>query len=134
MKVKNLTPFPFGPKLTARKPPQMEMAVIVRGAFSLRPNEPLAPLEGLSAQGPMKAEEHLPDDDERRGEALYPGDFADFKLRGEVMLQGTCHVPGHKPIKECPVRFSVGAWSKTLSVTGPRFWSDGMVQAATEPT
>jgi uncharacterized protein YjbI with pentapeptide repeats len=133
MKVKNLTPFPFAPKLTARKPPQREMAVIVRGAFALRPGQPLEPFPTLSKQGPMKGEEFLPDDDDRTGEAVYPGDFADFKLNAEVLLLGACHAPGGRPVKECPVRFAVGAWSKSLRVLGRRFWSDGMLQAGTEP-
>jgi uncharacterized protein YjbI with pentapeptide repeats len=131
MQIKNLTSFCFGSKLTSRKPPQRELSVAVRGAFVLRPNEPVPPVDNKLE--PMQAEAFLPDDDDRRGESLYPGDFADFKLRGEVFLRGTCHAPGGRPLKECPVRFSVGAWSKTLRVTGQRFWSDGLLQAATEP-
>src|SRR5947209_7433938 len=41
MKTKNLTPFLFGAKLTSRKPPQLEMTAIVRGAFRFVPGEPL---------------------------------------------------------------------------------------------
>src|SRR5690606_19112527 len=55
---------------------------------------------------------------------LYPGDFADWKPRAEVMLRGTCYAPGGKPLAECPVRFEVGRWSKILRVIGRRFWSD----------
>ncbi|HVY45716.1 MAG TPA: DUF2169 domain-containing protein [Minicystis sp.] len=133
MRIKNLTPFPFGPKVTSRRPPQREMMLAVRGAFALRPGEPLVAFEDLLAQGPLSAETFAPGDDDRRGEALYPGDFADFKLRGEVLLRGTCHTPGGRPMKECPVRISVGGWSKILRVTGRRVWSDGLLQAATEP-
>ncbi len=43
MKTKNLTPFPFGAKLTARRPPDLEMTLIVRGAFRFVPHEPLTP-------------------------------------------------------------------------------------------
>jgi len=53
------------------------------------------------------------------------GDFADFKLNAEVMLRGTCHTPGNKAVKECRIRFTVGAWSKILRIFGRRVWSDG---------
>jgi uncharacterized protein YjbI with pentapeptide repeats len=133
MKIKNLTPFPAGPKLTSRRPPQREMTVVVRGAFALVPGEPLVPFARLGKQRPLQAEEFLPDDDERRGEAVYGGDFADYKLRGEVLLRGTCYPPGGQALRECPVRFSVGSWSKSLRVVGRRVFSDGLLQTATEP-
>ncbi|HEY4121238.1 MAG TPA: DUF2169 domain-containing protein [Byssovorax sp.] len=123
MKVKNSTPFLFGPKVTSRRPPQPEMTLVVRGAFTIRPGEPLAPLED---QGALTAELFAPDDDERRGECLYPGDFADYKLNAEVMLRGTCYPPSKRPVTDCMVRFAVGAWSKLLRVVGPRAWSDRM--------
>jgi uncharacterized protein YjbI with pentapeptide repeats len=133
MKVKNLTGFPFGPKLTARKPPQKEMALCVRGAFSLRPGEPLVPFDGLLAQGAMRGEELRPGDDDRKGEPVHADDFADFKPRAEVLLRGHCYTPGRRPMKECPVKLAVGGWSKLLRVVGPRAWSDGLIQATTEP-
>jgi uncharacterized protein YjbI with pentapeptide repeats len=131
MKIKNGTPFAFGTKVTARKPRELEMTVIVRGSYTLAPGEPLAPIDDPLAS--LKGEEHRDGDDDRTGEAVYPGDFADFKLCGEVMLVGSCHVAGNKPLKECLVRLTVGAWSKTLRVVGRRVWSDGMVQSASSP-
>jgi uncharacterized protein YjbI with pentapeptide repeats len=126
VRVKNTTPFLVGRKVTSRRPPQPEMTLIVRAAFALRPKEPLTPLED---QGALNAEVFQPDDDERRGECLYPGDFADFKLNAEVMLRGTCHVTGKRLVTECMVRFVVGAWSKALRVVGPRAWSDRLAGA-----
>lgn len=142
MKTKNLTPFPFGAKVTSFQPPELAMTLIVRARFSLRPGQPLVPLgqpvepgargEGEPAapvdhlaQGFMTSEVFREDDEERAKEALYPGDFADFKIRPDLLLRGTCHAPGGRPVTECPVRFSVGAWSKTLRVVGRRVWSDG---------
>ncbi len=121
MKVKNTTPFVFGSKVTSRRPPQPEMTLVLRAGWKLRPGQPLAPLED---QGSLTAEIFHPDDDERRGECLYPGDFADFKLNAEVMLRGACQPAGKKPVTESMVRFSVGGWSKILRVVGPRAWSD----------
>jgi uncharacterized protein YjbI with pentapeptide repeats len=127
MKVKNLTGFPFGAKVTARKPPSLEMVLVVRGTFVLRPGEPIARKGDpgdLVAQGPMTAEVFRPNDLDRAGECLTPNDFADWKPRSEALLVGSCHTPGGKALTECPVRFSVGALSKSLQVTGRRAWSD----------
>lgn len=132
MKTKNLTPFLFGAKLTSRKPPELEMTAVVRGTFRLRPNEPLTPLDEMVplSQGLMSAEAFHDDDVERKGECTYGGDFADYKLNAEVMLRGTCYAPGGHPLDECPVRLSVGGWSKALRVVGRRAWSDSMAGAA----
>ncbi len=126
MKTKNLTPFPFGTKVTSRRPPRPELTAVVRSCHVIVPGQPLALPEGLPAiaQGPMTADTYRDDDDERTGECLYPGDFADWKPRAEVMLRGTCHTPEGKPLTECPVRFAVGGFSKILRVTGRRLWSD----------
>lgn len=129
MKVKNLTRFPFGAKVTARRPPQVEMTLVVRGAFVLAPGQPLVPCGepgDLLAQGAMSGERYRDDDEERTGEILCPNDFADYKLRADLLLRGTCHPPGGKPVTECPVAFSVGAFEKTLRVVGRRAWSDGL--------
>ena len=138
MKLKNLTPFPFGTKVTSRRPPRPEMTLVLRAAYLLVPGKPLAVPGGLPlvAQGPMRADTYREDDADRAGECLYPGDFADWKPRAEVLLRGTCHTPFGKPLPECPVRFSVGAWSKLLRVAGRRFWSDdkpGAVMSETAP-
>jgi uncharacterized protein YjbI with pentapeptide repeats len=133
MLTKNLTPFLVGTKVTSRRPPQPEMTVIVRGTWKLTPGEPLTVVEGLD-QGFLTAEVYREEDEDRRGEALYGGDFADYKLNAEVMLTGSCHAPRGAPIAECLVRFSVGAWSKALRVVGPRAWSDRLSGArASEP-
>ncbi len=130
MQTKNLTPFLFSAKVTSLRPPQMQMTMIVRASFKLCPNEPLAPIESLLEQGPMTADVFRDDDEDRTGECLYASDFADFKLHAEVLLTGTCHTPGERPLAECPVRFSVGSWSKSLLVTGRRVWTEKMLGAA----
>lgn len=145
MKTKNLTPFPFGTKVTSRRPPRPEMTFIVRACYVIGPDKRLALPEGpvaeaarearaseasapdvpdLVAQGSMTADTYRDNDEERAGECLYPGDFADWKPRGEVMLKGTCHTPRGRSLTECPARFSVGSFSKIVRVIGRRFWSD----------
>src|ERR1700722_14548566 len=118
MRAQNLTPFLFGYKVTSRRPPQPEMTLVVRGAFVLAPDEELAVPPGLFplSQGSLSGETFAADDEDRTGECLYPGDFADWKPRAEVLLRGACHPPGGRAARSCPVRFSVGAWSKALTV------------------
>jgi hypothetical protein len=86
------------------------MTLILRACYLLIAGPAARLPEGpkLVAQGPMSADTYRDDDAERAGECLYPGDFADWKPRAEVMLRGTCHTPSGKPLPECPVRFSVG--------------------------
>ncbi len=124
MKIKNQTPFAFGLKASSRRPPQPEMTLIVRGTFNLVHGAAAAVPEGepLLVQAPLSAEIYRPDDDARTGDILYPGDLADHKPLADLMLIGTCHVPGGRPVEACPVRFSVGGFSKVLHVVGPRTW------------
>ena len=136
MRVDNRTPFLVGAKVTSRRPPRPEMTLVVRGAYVLTPGEPLRLPEGPFplSQGSLSAETFREDDEARAGECLYPGDFADFKLRADVLLRGTCHAPRGRSVTECPVRFSVGAWSKTLRILGPRTWAAGVTgDTPTEP-
>ncbi|APR84296.1 Pentapeptide repeat family protein [Minicystis rosea] len=133
MLTKNLTPFLLGTKVCSRRPPQPEMTIIVRGAFALRPGEALAVDEKVE-QGALSAETFLEEDEDRKGECVYPGDFADYKLNAEVLLKGTCHAPRGRPVTECLARVAVGAWSKSLRVVGPRAFSDRYAGAlASEP-
>jgi len=129
---KNLTPFLFGARGTSRKPPQREMTCVVRAAFAIAPGEPLKELPHPE-QGHLSGETFEEGDDEQLGAALVPSDFADFKLSGEVMFLGSCHTPGAKPLPECPVKISVGRWSKALRVVGPRSWGGVAGDTPSEP-
>jgi uncharacterized protein YjbI with pentapeptide repeats len=133
MLTKNLTPFLFASKVTSLRPPAPVMTMIVRGTFRLRPDrsgEPVEPIEGLMEQGPLSGDLFAAGDDDRVGACLYATDFADFKLNAEVLLAGSCHAPGGRPVLECPVRFSVGPWSKTLVAVGPRTWGQRILGAS----
>ena len=124
MLTRNVTPFAFGTKVGSRRPPTPEMTVVVKGTFALAPGGVVTPLD---EQLPLTGETFAEDDEERHRACLEPGDFADFKLSAEVLLRGHCHAPGGRPVIECPVRVSVGAWSKTILVVGRRVWSGDLV-------
>ena len=133
MRAKNLTPFQLATKVTSRRPPQPEVTVVVKGSFRLVPGGVIEPIERLSEQHLLSGDLYRDDDETRSGELLYASDFADFKLNAEVLLIGSCYAPEGRPVTELPVMFRVGAFQKALRVIGPRFWSDGVVRAFTEP-
>ncbi|WP_437832266.1 pentapeptide repeat-containing protein [Sorangium sp. So ce1153] len=121
MQTRNLTPFLFGTKACSRRPPQPEVVLIVRGRFSLRLGDPLAPVDdGPLAQGALTAETFAGGGGEREGEPTYPGDFADWKPAADLLLRGACHPPPGDAPSEHPVRFAVGTWSKSQRVPAPR--------------
>ncbi|MBK6513128.1 MAG: pentapeptide repeat-containing protein [Polyangiaceae bacterium] len=117
MRVKNLTPFQAATVLTSRRPPQPEVAVIVKGSFRLAPGPAPVALEELAdlhhLTGDVFAEQDLDGD----GPLLYASDLAELKLNAEVHLSGRCYAPGERPAKELPVFVKVGAWSKGATAT-----------------
>jgi uncharacterized protein YjbI with pentapeptide repeats len=136
MQIKNLTPFAYGHARTSRKPPRPEMTLVVRGRFQIESGGVVSIPRGIPAavQGPLTGDVFEDDDDDRSGECLYASDLAELKLNAEVLLRGSCHAPFARPATECPVLFSVGAWSKILRVVGPRVWTEGVLGSRpTEP-
>ncbi len=129
MLTKNLTPFLIGTKLTARRPPQPEMMLVVRATYAIDSAGALAIVDKAVDQRFLSSETFAPGDEEQKGACLFPSDFADFKLNAEVFFKGHCHAAGGIPMTECLVRFAVGAWSKTLRVVGRRAWSDSRIGA-----
>jgi uncharacterized protein YjbI with pentapeptide repeats len=130
MQINLCLPFLVGTKVTSRVPGQLEMTVVVRGAFRLAPGEPVAPLDDVAAlapQGDMFAD----GDDDQKGALVHASDFADFKLKTDVLLKGTCH-PG-RPSPVCTARFAVGSWSKSLRVFGRRVWTERAFDPISEP-
>ena len=127
MLVVNLTRFPFATLVTSRRPPQVEMTVVVRGRFDPVPGGALRPRLGTDgapfdpiAQGVLSGDTFMEDDDAAMGAALHPSDFAPFKLNAEVLVVGSCYAPGGKPVAECTVAVKVGDWSKGLKIVGRR--------------
>ncbi len=133
MLTKNLSPFQFGAVASCAPPRGARMVLVARGVFRLAPGAEMKALERLELAGPLggpddeqpyraslAGELFRPGDDDREGAAIYPGDFVDFKPRGEIMVKATCHVPGGRAATECPVRIRIGDLSKALRVLGPR--------------
>ncbi|TCM86472.1 DUF2169 family type VI secretion system accessory protein [Rhodovulum steppense] len=65
---------------------------------------------------------------------LWETDFAFRKARCDVIVNGSAHAPGGRPVQGVRVGIRVGDWSKTLDVIGAREWRVvGPVVTATEP-
>lgn len=123
LRPKLLTPFRFAATLTSMKPPTPQASCVVRAKLALTPGVMTIVEDGDElAQGALSGETYAAADDLRTGEVLYPGDFAGWKQNAEVMFRGSCHTPNGKPLTECPVKITVGAWSKALFVVGRRAW------------
>ncbi|NUP14465.1 MAG: DUF2169 domain-containing protein [Polyangiaceae bacterium] len=133
MRAKNKTPFCFAAFPSSRHPPAPSATLVVRGTFKLAPGEPVAPLAGLGEQGSLVGDVFAPEDDDRRGALLYASDFADYKPKADILVAACCHTPSGKPLTECPVRVTVGSWTKVLRVVGPRTWQDGLLGSSASP-
>lgn len=150
IRLKSKAGLPCAYKPCLRQPRTPEMVFIVRGRYRLEPGLPLELVrsDAVSADRIAKTRAQDPDtadsleemilslgqgsitgprfedtDERQEGELRYPNDFADYKLKTDVMLRGTCYPP-KKTDTECEVRFAVGDWSKTLKVIGHRVWVD----------
>lgn len=122
MLIKNLTPFICGTTVTSTRPPLPAMSVVVRGTYALADDGSLTPVEDLTALRPLCSGSYAPEDEDATGGCLYPGDFAGYKPRAEVLAKATCYPPRGAPTRECGVQIRVGPWSKGLRVTGRQLW------------
>ena len=117
MEVLNRTPFKVAWLPAKRKPPQWTATFLVKGTFRLRPG---AAAETAEEQSELSGDVHV--DRDPGNELRYPDDFAVFKPRADLLLVGTCAAPGGIAAESVPVRFQVGAFSKSLAVTGDHAW------------
>lgn len=103
--------------------PAHTASLVVKAAFHMVHGGVCQPLEPQPAlEGDVLSKAKVP-------ECLYDADLALFKPRADLLLTGTCHVPGGKASTTCPVSFRVGGWSKSLACIGNRVWHKGMVFA-----
>ena len=102
------------------KPDGREFIVVaVKGTFKIPKN----------GDKPTLAEEQFPlvEADEYTGEPglsapLYESDYARYKPRCDVTLNGCAYAPGGKPAEKVGVTLSVGKMRKSFYVVGHRFW------------
>jgi len=114
-----------------REPSGAESLVVaIKGTFTL-------PARG---EEPTLAEEQVPltDADKFTGA---PGlsaveaecDWAPYKPRCDILLNGSAYAPGGKPAPRVQVGVKVGNWQKVFMVVGDRVWRGGPVPRAGAP-
>ena len=62
------------------------------------------------------------EDDDPKGQLLYPNDFVPFKPKVDLLFSGTAFVPKNGKQQNLDVSWKVGGWSKHLRVFGDRKW------------
>jgi hypothetical protein len=106
------------------KPDGREMLVVVaKGTFNI-------PVDGSTPRLLDKQLEFV-DADQFTGEPgysapLYETDYAPFKPRCDVLLNGSAYAPGGKPVKKLEVGLKVGRVNKSFRVVGNRQWRGGL--------
>lgn len=111
--------------------PKHSLTLMVKGTFDLKPGGQAV----LAKEQPFPTgDEFYPGDEEKIGSPRYASDFACHKPRADMLLVGSCHAPGCRPVSSCPATFRVGDKSKTLAVFGNRHWEKHWLSwKATEP-
>ncbi len=131
MQLLNQTGFRAGWLIGSVPPHKLCATLIVKGTFRLKPGAPAEPLPE-DDQPHLTGDTHVDEDVARP--LIYASDFAPAKPFADVLLSGTCHVPGKAPATVCRVDFSVGAWQKSLAVIGDRAWKGGFLgRSMTDP-
>lgn len=64
---------------------------------------------------------------------LYEIEYAPRKPRCDVLLNGSAHSPGGRPVERVTVKLRVGNWSKSFDVVGKRTWRGGMMGLSASP-
>lgn len=108
--------------VTKMRPPAWTATFVAKGTFDLRPGATAVPsTRPIDVSGDLFAE------DDPALELLYPGDYAPFKPKGEVLVSATCHAPGGRPVQVLRAGFQVGKLAKSIAVVGDRIWKKGLI-------
>ena len=95
------------------------IVVVVKGTFKIPEN----------GGRPELADEQVPliEADEYTGEPglsapIYESDYARYKPKCDVILNGSAYAPNGVPVKKVRVSLTVGSMAKSFNVVGNRFW------------
>ena len=96
------------------------LVVVVKGTFSI-PEQSGAKLELHEQQAPLVTSDVF-HGEPGKSAPKYEADFAPFKQRCDVLMNGTAYAPHGEPVERCIVGIRIGTWQKTFSVVGDRYW------------
>jgi len=69
-------------------------------------------------------------DDDPARPLRYPSDFAYYKPKADIVVSGSFHAPGRRPVVAGQAQIAVGDLSKTVMVVGNRYWTRGLMGAS----
>lgn len=127
IRIDNETALAVGVVPWALPTPRDCVTVIAKATCDLVPGEPAK----LRAAAEALTRDVFAEDADGRV-CLYPGDFAPFKVRADVVAIGHAHAPGGEVTSmEVSLRFGEGgnAFERTLLVFGDRRWARGPASA-----
>ncbi len=125
MQLENKTPFEA--ELTGGFEPSGHECVVVavKGTFVL-PVEQGQPCLMASEQRPLIYADEFGED--RAFDCVrFENDFAPFKPKCDVIVDGPAIAPGASPVTRLPVGVRIGNWSKHFVALGSRIWLSGAV-------
>jgi hypothetical protein len=124
VRLDNATDFTAGYTQGMRPDGRELLVVVAKGTFTL-------PKSGGT---PQWAEEQVPlvYADTFTGEPghsapVHESDFAPFKPRCDVILNGSAYAPGRKVTEKVPVTLQFGGMTKSFLVRGDRVWQNGLL-------
>jgi hypothetical protein len=130
MELLNSTKMTAGYTMGMDRDGRESLVVAVKGTFSIPDNggkpflseeqEPLIAADVYSGEPGLSA-------------PVYETDYAPFKPRCDVILNGSAYAPRGKPAKKVPVSLRMGSMSKVFNVIGNRCWEKTLSAVAATP-
>jgi uncharacterized protein YjbI with pentapeptide repeats len=99
------------------QPPQLSATIIVKATCSIEPGKAAS---FVDEPDPPSGDIYV--DENPEGCLRYESDFAPFKPRSDVLIVGTVHAPGGRPVPSLRAGIRVGPLSKEIAVIGDRKW------------
>jgi uncharacterized protein YjbI with pentapeptide repeats len=129
MKIANPTHYRAAWIVSSLRPGELTGTFVVKAVYQL--------VAGSTARALSEGERptgDLPVEGGPEGALYYESDMAPVKVKSDLLLVGTCHAPGGRPLTACEVEFHVGGWRKRLTVIGNRRWKKPLaINGATDP-
>lgn len=125
MKLTNQTSFETGWTVGFMPDGRELVMVAVKATHRLRSEKGAPPTLAERQEKLREADEF--GDDPATDAPRHENDFALFKPRCDVLVQGQAYAPEGRPIKRVDVGLRVGSVEKTFSVVGSRVWVHGLL-------
>jgi hypothetical protein len=123
MELLNATAMQAGYTLGMDPDGRERIVVVVKGTFTIPKTQD--ELELAETQMPLvMADQHT--GDPGLSATFYESDFAPFKPRCDVLLNGTAYAPGGNPVQSVEVSVRVGRLKKSFNVVGNRRWQKSL--------